>query len=236
MKKTILLTRPRAASERTAELLRHRGFACVIEPLLMIEHTHAPRPEGVFGAVWITSSSAADLLKSPDQDISDLFPLPCFCRGVGTGEAAQEAGFQNIHKGASDVDLARQTLDALKGKAMSILYICGEIVDQKAQTLLRENGLALRKWPLYRAATLSDFSPETKARFVRGDFAALSAFSRRSAQTLVSLIEKNNLTSSCAAIIAIGLSQAAADVLKKLPWKELRVAAKPEEEEILASL
>ncbi len=235
MMKKILLTQPRPASERMADALGRRGLACVIEPLLMIEHTHAPRPSGTFGAVWLASSSAADILKTSGEDVSDILPLHCFCVGNSAIASAKKAGFVYIHSGAPD-EIVRQTVESIKGKAKSILYVCGDIVDMRPQAILKEHGLALRKWPVYRAASLADFSAETKACFQQKSLSALSVFSRASAQTLVSLVEKNGLKEACSAIIAVGLSQAAADVLKTLPWKELRVAAKPDEEEIFANI
>jgi len=235
MKKKILLTQSRSSSERLIESLERKGYECVIEPLLMIEHTLAPRPEGVFGAVWLASSSAAEILKTSGEDVSDILPLPCFCIGASAAEAARKAGFVIVQPGTLD-SVARATIDSLKGKAKSILYICGDIVDMRAHAVLKEHGLALRKWQLYRAATLTDFSPETKAHFMQGKFNALSAFSRRGAQTLVSLIEKNGLKDVCSAIIAVGLSHAAAEALKQLPWKEVRVAARPDEEDAFANI
>ncbi len=235
MKKKILFTQSRSSSERLIESLERKGYDCVIEPLLMIEHTLLPRPEGTFGAVWLASSSSAEILKTSGEDVSDILPLPCFCIGTSAADAARKAGFVIVQSGSPE-SVTSATIDSLKGKAKSILYICGDIVDMRAQAVLKEHGLALRKWPLYRAATMTDFSPDTKAQFIQGQFKALSAFSRRGAQTLVSLIEKNGLRDACSAIIAIGLSHAAAEVLKILPWKELRVAARPDEEDAFANI
>ena len=237
MKKKILLTRPRAASEKWAQILAQHGFASVIEPLLTIEPTPAPRPAGEFQAVLITSAQAPDILELLHEDISGLLSLPCFCVGTATGASARAIGFTDTRCGSADsADLAQQIVATLKDKTRPILHIAGEIVDGKARQILAENGFTLTSWIVYRANAVEDLTPETREAFKRGDFFAVPVFSSRSARILVSVLEKNKLVRACHPVLAIGLSQTVADVLQTLPWQGLRVAAKPEEDEVLACL
>ncbi|MDR3423816.1 MAG: uroporphyrinogen-III synthase [Alphaproteobacteria bacterium] len=237
MTETILLTRPRAASERWALRLTQRGFACVVEPLLTIKPTDSSRPDGDFQAVMMTSAHAAEIAGGLKDKIADLLSLPCFCVGAATGEAARGVGFANIYCGDSDsAALAHRAAAMLGEKTKPLLHIAGEDVCGDAQNILAEKGFVLTRWPVYRAAAAADFTPSTRALFARGDIAALPVFSPRTARILVSIIEKNRLTQACSTINAVGLSQAVADVLQIVPWRRLRVAASPDDDQIFACL
>jgi|GEM_PF-1830698 uroporphyrinogen-III synthase len=237
MKTKILLTRPRAASERLAALLSQRGFDSVVEPLITIEPALTPRPAGLFQAVLITSANALDAAEKSNQRLADLFPLPCFCVGTATGAAARAAGFTDIRCGTADgAALARMVIKSLRDKILPVLRLTSETADATAQNILSENGFALRSWGLYRATAVEDFSPAAKDALARGDIDAIPVFSPRSAQILVSMIEKKGLSEACRKVTAIGLSQAVSDVLQTLPWRRLRTALRPEEEEVLTCL
>ncbi len=235
MTKNILLTRPRASSERWASLLAARGFDCLIEPLLEIEPTHAPRPSGAFQAIVLTSANAPETL--PPNAIADLLTLPCFCVGAATAEAARLYGFTDIKCGMSDsAALANIIVTTLKDKTTPLLHIRGDITDSKADDILDKNGFTLTPWVIYRARAVNHFSATTRACFAAGDIAVIPVFSPRSARLLVEVIEKNGLTQACYRISVLGLSQAVADVLKLLPWRRLRVAASPTADDVIASL
>jgi len=232
--KKILLTRPRAASEKLASLLAERGFECMIDPLLMITPTNAPRPDGHFQAVMATSAHAFTGL---DKKNADLFSLPCFCVGEPTGHIARSHGFTDVRCGASDgAALAAFMLAALADTKRPLLHLCGEIVEDKARHILNQNDIEVISWVAYRADAVDDFSPETHQLFKSHSLTAIPLFSPRSAQILTSLITKNHLATVCSSIVALGLSQAVVDVLQILPWKEVRVAKAPSEEKMIESL
>jgi uroporphyrinogen-III synthase len=233
-KKKILLTRPRLASERWARLLAAYGFEGVIEPLLTIEPTHAPRPEGAFQAVYLTSANA---LETEAQNLSGLLQLPCFCVGATTAAAAVAAGFTAIQRGSTDsLALAKQVVPALTNKAAPVLHIAGDLVNDKACDYFMRHGVTLTPWPVYRALAVEEMSTTTRALFVAGELAAVPVFSPRTASILVSLIEKYHLRDACAHVVAVGLSPAVAAVLAAVPWRDLRVAATPEEDAVLKCL
>jgi uroporphyrinogen-III synthase len=237
VKKKILLTRPHAASEYWASLLARHGFESILDPLLTIAPTHAPRPRGFFQACVITSANALNAAGQIKASMGDLLSLPCFCVGAATGKRAREFGFSDIHCGVSDsAELTAMIAATLADKSRPLLHIAGEAVDAKAHDLLAEQGFSLTPWAVYRAHAAHDFTAQTQAAFAAGEIAAIPLFSPRSAGILVSIIEKNRLVHACSGIVAVGLSQAVADVLELLPWRRLHVAAAPSEEEVLACL
>ncbi|MEX3017630.1 uroporphyrinogen-III synthase [Gymnodinialimonas hymeniacidonis] len=80
---TLLLTRPRAASERFAEGLD--GFDVVIAPLMEIAPTDEPVSLDGISALILTSENAVPFLPKSD--------LPAYCVGPRTAESATDAGF-----------------------------------------------------------------------------------------------------------------------------------------------
>jgi len=182
----------------------------------------------------LTSSNA---LENTDLPLTDLLPLPCFCVGASTGEAARAFGFTDIRCGTSDsAVLAHLIIATLTDKALPLLHIAGNVVDGKAHNLLAQNGFTLIPWIVYQAQPVDDFTPTTRDQFAAGEFGTLPVFSPRSARLLISIIEKNNLHDACRSITAIALSQAVANVLQILPWQYLYVAATPAEKDVLTCL
>lgn len=237
MKKTILMTRPRAASLRWASSLAARDYECLIDPLLRVEAIPGARPGGAFQAVIFTSTNAPEALLEQGETLSDLLALPCFCVGPSTGAAARAFGFTDIRCGESDSGaLAELIIEQITAKDRPLLHVCGETADKKAYDALAKAGIAVAAWPIYRAVAADDLAAETLARFRADGIDIVPVFSPRSARILVSLIEKNRLLPHCHRIVAIGLSPAVADVLRTLPWRRLRVAAAPREDEVLACL
>ena len=235
MKKQILLTRPRTASERFGLRLMQSGFAYKIDPLLTISPTRNKRPAGDLQAVMVTSANALDALAEQGNEIHDLLELPCFCVGEATGLQAQSLGFRHIHCGSSDsVELSRFIAPSFKDK--SVLHIASDITDNKARDFLSVHSVTLIPWIVYKAIAAEDFMPETHALFTSQNIAAIPVFSPRTAHILVSLIEKNGFSHACKSISAIALSQAVADVLQTLPWQSLAVASNPSEDKILSCL
>lgn len=185
----------------------------------------------------ITSANAIDAFEENRDAVTGLLGLPCFCVGAVTGEAARVLGFTDIKCGvAGSAELAKMMMAALPDKSLPILHIAGDIVDGKAQEMLAAQGYTLAIWPVYEAVAAEDFSPGLIAALKKGEIGAIPVFSPRSARILISLIEKNRLGAACHGITAVGLSQAVADVLQIVPWRRLRVAASPDDDQIFACL
>lgn len=85
----VLLTRPRAASERFADGMD--GFDVVIAPLMEIAGTGAEVTLNGLRGLILTSENAVPFL--PAWSPAPPAPLPAFCVGPRTAEAAGAAGF-----------------------------------------------------------------------------------------------------------------------------------------------
>lgn len=235
---TVLLTRPRHASEALASELKHHGYDSVIEPLLVIEPLGTPMPDRTgLRAVMITSGNALEA----GQGLAALFGLPCFCVGPRSAARAHALGFRDVHHAMADgVELARLIAAALPKAATDekppVLHICGQDVNSGAQDELARRGYRMIPWPVYAARPVEHLSETTADLLRQGKIDAVTVFSARTAATLKTLLQGRALEACCAGLAAIGLSEAVADALRPLPWKILAAAAAPTEEAMIASL
>lgn len=236
--KKILLTRPRAASERWTALLQQYGFDCLTDPLLRIDTLDTPRPAGSFAAVLITSAHAPDSLAARAGELAGLTDLPCFCVGAATGHAARRAGFSHVICGDNDgAALARQVIAAHPpGPSGPLLHIAGAVARETMENTLTEAGFDVTAWRVYAAVAATGFAPATREALSSGGIGAVPVFSPRSAGLLTEILMRENLSEACRDVTAMGLSQAVADILDILPWRQIKVAAAPNEEAMLDCL
>ena len=234
---TVLITRPRAASEKLAGELKRHGFASAIEPLLAIEPLAAALPEMAdVHAVMITSANAPKALEAGDYEIDNLLGLPCFCVGPRTGEGALAFGFRNVHSASGDgTELARKISAALP-KGQSVLHIAAQDIDAKARDEMERMGYKVIIWPVYAAVPVSGLTERTIRQLEQQKLDAIVVFSTRTAQVLKGLLSQHALEACCESLSAIGLSAAVTGVLRPLPWRELIAAPAPTEDAVIACL
>ena len=219
---SVLLTRPKNASESLAHELERNGYESIIEPLLVIEPLTTPRPDiSGCGTVMITSSNALET----GQELAALFDLPCFCVGPRTAEKARSTGFRNVRSSSSDgTELARLIETTLKNnfpnEKPQILHISGLDIDSKAQDELTRLGHRVIVWPVYAARPVLKLTERMASLFKQQQLDAVLVFSVRTAETLKALLGQNGLNPCCEGLIAIGLSEAIVDALKPHPWKK----------------
>src|SRR3974390_2359799 len=81
----VLLTRPEAEAERTAQKLRARGGGVLGAPLRRVEPVAADLGAGPWSGLVLTSANAARALAVHPRR-ADLLPLPCFTVGPAHGD------------------------------------------------------------------------------------------------------------------------------------------------------
>ena len=100
----LLVTRPEPECERTAALLRERGHAVLLMPLLRIEPiADAELGIGPWAAVLFTSANAVRAVTA-HRRFSELADLPVYTVGRRTQAAAAAAGFASIMSADGDVN------------------------------------------------------------------------------------------------------------------------------------
>ena len=231
----VLLTRPREEASALAARLAARGIETLVEPLLSI-HPLAVPPLALTGvqALAVTSANGA-------RALGRVWPvgaprLPVFAVGPASAAAARAAGFCRVEAGAEDVAALAQLVAArLDPAAGAVLHAAGSEVAGDLAGLLAVEGFAVRRAVLYRADPALALSAATIAALTRGEIDAVLLYSPRTAMIFAALVHQAGLIDACRTLTAYCLSASVA-AAATLPFREVRVAAHPSEEALLALL
>lgn len=229
----LLVTRPAAEAEVTAEQLRTLGHAPIVCPLLIVQ----PQPgfavdlDGV-QALLFTSAAAARAFAAASSERR----LPVVTVGDATAEVARALRFQRVRSAAGDGDdLVVLVSDLLDPAAGALLHVSGADVADVG-TGLAAAGFEYRRVIGYAAVAATALPRPAAAAIRAGAFDGVLFFSPRTATTFVRLLQQAGLTGRCRDADAFCLSQAVADAAGALPWRSTRTAAAPNQAALLALL
>ncbi len=214
---TLLLTRPRAASERFAEGLD--GFDVFIAPLMEIVPTGAPVVLDGISALILTSENAVPFLPQA--------ALTAFCVGPRTTHAASQAGFDAVESGpnagALVADLVARRL------AGTLLHVHGRHTRGDVVGHLRDAGLNARGIAAYDQAILP---PDATFHAALGQPEVLvPLFSPRSAALFADAAPEPAENS-----VLFAMSDAVKDALPAALQTRVKVISEPNGEEMRKAL
>jgi len=226
----ILVTRPRGDAEETAAKLIALGHEAVIAPLLDIRIR--PRHEiGLDGvqAFLVTSANGIRALAA----CTARRDLPVLAVGAQSADTAHALGFARVTDAGGDAAaLANLAITALVPRNGALVHASGSETRGNLAEILATRGFAVRREVLYDAVAAEAFPPDVVSAFDTLDTALF--FSPRTAQIFADLVAKENL--SCETMCAFCISEAAADELRGLPFRDVRAAAMPNQDALLALL
>ncbi|MDA0676178.1 MAG: uroporphyrinogen-III synthase [Proteobacteria bacterium] len=228
----LLVTRPAEDAARIAEALGAKGIEVLIEPMLIIEDLAGPDLDldGV-QALLVTSANGARAVarRTPVRD------LPVLTVGDASARAAEAAGFTRVTSAVGDVAalaaLVRHRLDCHAG---TLLHAAASEIAGDLAGILTAAGFVYRRKVLYRARTPDRLSTAAAIALRDGGLGGVIFFSPRTAATFVSLINREGLAQTTAALYAYCLSPAVAEVFGGLAWKQIAIAAMPDQNSLLA--
>ncbi|MGV6871369.1 uroporphyrinogen-III synthase [Pseudochelatococcus sp. B33] len=249
----VLVLRPRAPGLRTAARLASFGLEAVTAPILRIEPTDAPMPEGPFNAIGVTSAAALHRVGRLPQAMK---ALPLLAVGERTALLAREAGFAHVHAADGErhslAALARNLFggQVLGGQVLGGQVFGGEVSggkprprlllalghDHKPDTpaLLAAAGIEPVPWIVYAARAAQALPEPARAALAEGTVDAVVHYSRRSAATACDLVAAAGLWPAFAALAHYALSDDVAAPLKDLGVARVLVAERPHEDALLA--
>jgi uroporphyrinogen-III synthase len=208
------------------------GLAPVAAPLLEIAAlpVDLPDPAGV-RAVLVTSGNAIRALPA-SWHATKLLAV-----GDATARLAREAGFADVHSADGDAptlaDLAARRLPA---PGPPLLLASGARQGAALMADLRRRGFEVIHREVY-AATPAPALPAVIAEALRGEaLRAVLFFSAETARAFVTLVGTAGLTLRVQDIEALAIGRPAGVALEALPWRAIRVAARPTQDEMLALL
>ena len=234
MTRRALVTRPQEDCAEIAEALRSRGFDPVIEPMLSIRYLDADAPSrGPYQAVLLTSANGARALAS----LVSWRDLPVWTVGEASAAEARRLGFITVQAAGGDVaalaGLVANRLDPKQGK---LLHVAATRLAGDLAGLLATFGFSVDKAVLYEAEAAGDLSPGLIDLISKGGLDLALVFSPRTAATFVTLARGRLDPQGLRATAALALSPAVAAALSGLPWRAVKVAAKPSQPALLGLL
>jgi uroporphyrinogen-III synthase len=231
-----LLTRPRPDSETLAALLRDRGVASLIEPvidILPLEDAELPKLEKM-QALLLTSANGVRALARLLGPPPEARHIALLAVGAASAEAARQAGFQNVHSAGGDVDalaaLAKTQLNPARGP---LLHVAGSKVAGDLAAMLESHGFDVHREQIYEARKSAQLSSDAQRALADGKIDMVLFFSPRSARAFAKLSCAAAVDSALAQVTAICLSAAVAEAACGVTWRRVRTAREPEQAALL---
>ncbi|GJL97220.1 MAG: uroporphyrinogen III methyltransferase [Hyphobacterium sp.] len=230
----ILITRSEPGASQTGERVRKRGATPIIAPLLHIEFADDIEIElGRTNALLFTSPNGVRAWLSARSETD----LPAFCVGDTTATAAMEAGFGKVRSAGGDAaDLIALCEARLVAGRHRLLHARGKHVACDVAAALQARGFDVDEAVIYDAKA-AEILPRAAATLIRQRQLAVVLFhSPRAAIAFTALVENADLSDYLNTVIAITISDAAANGLVRSDWAAVKVAEAPNEIDMLSRI
>ena len=233
----ILVTRPAEDAAPLAVRLRVRGYDGLIEPMLEMVWLQGPEPD-LFDVQALLFTSANGVRAYAKR--TGRRDRPVYAVGDSTAAAAHDAGFAEVESASGDVyalaALVRQRCSPNSG---TLLHVAGTKLAGDLGGLLSEAGFTVRREALYEAVAARSLGRQTTEVLRTARVEAVLFFSPRTARSFVTLLAEADLLDHCRTVDAVCLSPAVADAacaygtLGAVPWRSVRVASRPKQDDLL---
>jgi uroporphyrinogen-III synthase len=228
--KRVLITRPEPGATETAARLTALGFFPIVAPVLLITSRNV-RPPGRPAATVVTSRNAVQVCPP------SVHGHPLFAVGTATATRATEAGFSRVFNADGDATALAGLIAEKISPAEGTLFL--PVAQGQGGVLaasLRLRGFRVLRRIAYDAASV-DTLPQAAAIYLRqGQVAAAMFFSGETSRHFVRLVRAAELVEALRDVEAVSISERAAMALRPLPWRRVSVAAKPNQDAMLALL
>lgn len=227
--KGVLITRPEPGASQTAGRIAALGLRPVLAPMLAVRAAERPlEPPARFAATVLTSGNAIPVCPPVCHE------RPAFAVGSATAERARAAGFRMVIDADADAAALPGLVAATIGAAGQSLFLpVGRFQGGSLSTALRARGYRVARRVAYHAAAVETF-PEAAAMALKlKEIVMAMFFSAETARVFARLIRVAGLAPALADVVAVAISDRAAESLKDLPWRAVRVAARPNQDAML---
>ena len=232
MTRCVLVTRPQPGAALTAARLIALGYDPILAPMLEVQTLTPPlpAPAGV-QAILLTSANAIAPLPAVFHD------TPVLAVGTATAHQARAHGFSHVQSADGDArDLAALVHARCARGGLPLLLASGAGQGHALATALTGDGYAVQRIEVYRATAVAALPAAAEHAWRAGTCGAAMFYSAESAHAFVRLIRAAALTDGACCIAALAISAATAAALAPLPWAQVRVAVRPDQETMLALL
>lgn len=226
----MLITRPEPGAGETAGRLAALGWRPVLAPVLTIR-PRPLRPAGQLQAVLATSGNAIPALPPA------LHALPLLAVGDATATRARAAGFATVHSAGRDAAaLADLAARLCVPDAGALLLASGAGQGGALAASLRAHGFRVQRRVAYAAEPVAALPDAAITALRTGALHAALFFSAETARVFLTLLRRELPAAAVRNVTALALSPATGRALCHLPWRAIRVASHPTQDELLTLL
>jgi len=230
----VLVTRPLEDAQEIAARLRACGHEALVAPLLEI--CFRDGPEIVFDGVQAILATSANGVRALSRR-TDVRDIPIYAVGPQTAAEARRLGFVEVGNAQGD---AAALAGAVAGWATPgggvLLHAAGAETRGDLAARLVAKSFTVRTETLYDAVAVAALPKPVSEALRANRLDAVLLFSPRSARIFAELVAAAGLAGSCSRLFAACISQAAAVALGGLKFKDVRIAAVPNQASLLACL
>jgi uroporphyrinogen-III synthase len=229
----LVLTRPAADAERSAEVLRARGHTVIVAPLLRIEPVEHDIAGGLFAGIVVTSANIGPVMAGHPR-LAEFRTLPVFSVGKRSAQAMRDTGFVDVTSADGDVDDLARLVAARFKPGQSLLYLAAADRAGDIAGALTVKGIDVCTVVVYRASADAELPAAAVAALAREPSGVLH-YSRRSAEAFLMAARQAGLQEPALKTSThYCLSPRVAEVLAEAGAADIRVAAAPTETALLA--
>ncbi len=227
---SVLITRPSPGAEETAARVAALGLEPVLAPMLSVRSLPLRRLPARIDAVVLSSRNG--LAGLPPS----LHAVPLFAVGAATAAAARAHGFADVRSAEGDGAALRVLVrSSVAGSRPSLLLPTARGQGSALAAGLRTDGFAVHRRAVYEARAAGSLPESARAALADGLLAALF-FSAETARAFVACVRRAGLVDATREVDACAIGGSAGMALETLPWRRVRVAARPTQDELLALL
>lgn len=190
-KLTILITRPTDSAQKFSEELEALGYHVIHSPLLEIVEKDFSFSENVrFDGCMFTSVHAVRVYVSKIKIVQNI---PVFCIGPETRKTALSCGFENVMNADGDIDYLISMMADHVDIGGRIIHPRGELQAHDYKRIIEDAGYKYQDVIVYKTEKMSELSAETVERFLNQEIDAVTLFSKRTAETFLSIVQESSL-------------------------------------------
>ena len=228
----VLITRPSGGAAETARRVAAMGLRPIVAPVLEIAPLRARLPSPArLQAIVITSANALPALSA------DYHGLPLLAVGDATASRARAAGFTEVHSASGDAHaLVTLVLARCNPAGAPLLLAAGRDRSADPTPAFERWGFTVVRRSVYAGVPAAALPGPARAALLERTVRAALFFSPATARTFVRLLLAAFPGEAVAAVEALVISRATGTALTPLPWQRIRVASRPNQDELLALL
>ena len=232
MRDAILITRPEPGATETAARVAALGFEPILAPCLTIAPTSGRLPAvRTVAAVLVTSGNALPAC------LPDFRDTPLLTVGDATAARARYLGFAAVISASGDASaLAAVVARDRRPEEGTLLLVSGRRQGGALAELLRRAGFRVLRRVVYESRPAPVFAAAASDALRAGRVRAALFFSAETARAFVRLVRVAGLVETIRGVDAISIGGTAGVALQALPWRRIGVAAKPDQDAMLALL